>query len=159
MSQVIQYAGIKKSGVLLEYQLPLSSKRLDCMFTGIDRNGAESAIIVELKQWEKCEASDGENEVTTWVGGALRDVLHPSAQVGQYRSYLEDVHTAFYEGENPVQLGACAYLHNYQFTPDDELLSVKFDVQRKSNPVFTGDDVDELASHTVHHHQGRPGNR
>jgi DUF2075 family protein len=147
MSQVIQYAGIKKSGVLLEYQLPLSSKRLDCMFTGIDRNGTESAIIVELKQWEKCEASDGENEVTTWVGGALRDVLHPSAQVGQYRSYLEDVHTAFYEGENPVQLGACAYLHNYQFTPDDELLSVKFDVQRKSNPVFTGDDVDELASH------------
>ena len=44
MSQVIQYAGIKKSGVLLEYQLPLSSKRLDCMFTGDDVDELASHI-------------------------------------------------------------------------------------------------------------------
>jgi hypothetical protein len=29
------------------------------------------------------------------VGGGLRDVLHSSAQVGQYKTYLEDAHTAF----------------------------------------------------------------
>jgi len=157
MSQVIQYADIKKSGVLLEYQLPLSSKRLDCMFTGIDQSGSDSAIIVELKQWEKCEASDGDNEVVTWVGGGMRDVLHPSAQVGQYRSYLEDIHTAFYEGDQPVRLGACAYLHNYQFEQEDELLAEKFGSQIKLNPVFTGDDVDELSSHIANYVNGGDG--
>ena len=40
-------------------------------------------------------------------------MLHPSAQVGQYQLYLEDSHTAFYEGgpsQTPVDLSSCAYL-------------------------------------------------
>ena len=126
MSQVIQYAGLDNSGVLLEYQLPQSSKRLDCMLTGLDADSAENAIIVELKQWERCESSNGDREVVTWVGGAMRDVLHPSAQVGQYRAYLQDTHTAFYDGSSPISLKACAYLHNYQHDPEDELFADKF---------------------------------
>lgn len=145
MSQVIQYAGLKDNGVLLEYQLPQSSKRLDCMLTGQDDDLADNAIIVELKQWDKCEPSNGDREVVTWVGGAMRDVLHPSAQVGQYRAYLQDAHTAFYEGENPVSLSACAYLHNYQYASSDELFSEKFASILFSDPVFTGDKLDELA--------------
>jgi DUF2075 family protein len=146
MAQVIQYAELNRSGVLLEYQLPQSSKRLDCMLTGQNEEGRDSAIIVELKQWDKCEASDGDNEVATWVGGAVRDVLHPSAQVGQYRMYLADTHTAFYESDAPVELGACAYLHNYQYDPADELLASKFEQQLKKTPVFTADQVDDLSA-------------
>lgn len=146
MSQVIQYANLEDNGVLLEYQLPQSSKRLDCMITGRDRDDSENAIIVELKQWDRCESSDGDREVVTWVGGALRDVLHPSAQVGQYRTYLADTHTAFYEGQKPVSLGACAYLHNYQYKSTDELFGEKFTKILSSDPVFTGDQVDELSA-------------
>jgi hypothetical protein len=108
VSQVFQYANLTDHGVLLEYQLPLTSRRLDCMICGRDQYKNDSAIIIELKQWDKCEEANGENEVLTWVGGGKREVLHPSVQVGQYQMYLEDTHTAFYEND-PVQLRACTY--------------------------------------------------
>ncbi|MFH1227268.1 MAG: hypothetical protein V1701_05120 [Planctomycetota bacterium] len=87
VSQVFQYASLLDHGVILEYQLPLTSKRLDCLICGKDSNKSDNAVIIELKQWEKCEDSSCDNEVLTWVGGAKREVLHPSAQVGQYKRY------------------------------------------------------------------------
>ena len=50
ISSVFSEANLLDHGVLLEYQLPLSSKRLDCMITGKDKNGLDNAVIVELKQ-------------------------------------------------------------------------------------------------------------
>jgi hypothetical protein len=38
MSHVFQYAKLMDHGVLLEYQLPLTSRRLDCMITGRDED-------------------------------------------------------------------------------------------------------------------------
>ena len=149
ISQVFQYAGLLDHGVILEYQLPLSSKRLDCLICGRDGVRADSAVIIELKQWEKCKDADGENEVTTWVGGAERELLHPSVQVERYKSYLESTHTAFHEGPNPVALNACAYLHNYNYYSDDVLFSSKFDGPRSRCPIFTADDVPKLKDHLV----------
>ena len=140
LSQVFQFAKLDDNGVILEYQLPLTSKRLDCLITG-SAKGQERAVIIELKQWEKCETSDSENEVLTWVGGAKREVLHPSVQVGRYQMYLKDTHTAF-NLNNPIQLEACSYLHNYRPHPQDELFSGKFQDSLESSPVFTADDVD-----------------
>ena len=37
-----------------------------------------------LSQWDRCGDAGADNLVTTRLGGGLRDVLHPSAQVGQY---------------------------------------------------------------------------
>jgi len=111
MSTLIQYSSLMDHGIILEYQLPLTSKRLDFIISGKDFENKERAVIVELKQWDKCQEANGENEVVTWLGGSMREVLHPSAQVGQYQSYLEDTHTAF-NSENPILLDSCAYLHN-----------------------------------------------
>ena len=144
MSGVLQYGNLLDHGVMLEYQLPLTSRRLDFMVTGKGHGNSDNAVIVELKQWEKCGAADGENEVATFVGGASREVLHPSAQVGRYRMYLSDTHTAFHEGDNPVSLAACAYLHNYPYDSEDVLYDRKFDSVLKSNPIFTMDDAPEL---------------
>ena len=69
LSQVFQEAKLLNNGILLEYQLPLTSKRLDCMVTGRDSSTANQAVILELKQWETCEQGAGRNEVTTWVEG------------------------------------------------------------------------------------------
>ncbi len=146
MSQAIQYAGLTDHGILLEYQLPLTSRRLDCMITGRDQSKQDRAIIVELKQWETCEEADGENEVLTWLGGAKREVLHPSAQVGRYAMYLQDTHTAFYETD-PVFLEACAYLHNYSFTENDVLLADKFEDTVRKYPMFSCDDVSPLTDY------------
>lgn len=149
LSNVINYSGLNDHGIILEYQLPLTSRRLDCMITGKDQHSQDNAIIVELKQWDKCEESIGDNEVTTWINGALRDILHPSVQVGQYRMYLEDTHTAFYEEPEPIKLNSCAYLHNYHPYPGDVIFADKFKEVLQTNPLFTADDVDNLCNFLV----------
>ncbi len=142
---VAKQAGLNEQGVILEYELPYTSKRLDVMFCGADRSGNDAAMIVELKQWEACEPSDGD-KVLTWVGGGHRDVLHPSVQVGQYRMYMEDGHTAFHEGDNLIGLSACAFLHNYRYIDDDPLLDTKFDDDRSKSPLFTKEDRERLTT-------------
>ncbi len=81
-AQVFEEAGLKDHGVILEYQLPQTSKRLDCMVCGKNGQEADNAVIIELKQWEGASEAVGDKMVTTWVGGASREVLHPAAQVG-----------------------------------------------------------------------------
>ena len=144
MAGILQYGDLLDHGVMLEYQLPLTSRRLDFMVTGKGQINADNAVIVELKQWDKCGPADGDNEVVTFVGGANREVLHPSAQVGRYRMYLSDTHTAFHEGENPVSLAACAYLHNYPHDAGDVLYDRKFESILNSDPIFTMDEAPAL---------------
>ncbi len=147
MSQVFQHAKLTDHGVTLEYQLPMTSKRLDCLICGKDSSKTDNAVIIELKQWDKCKTAPGANEVLTWVGGGEKEVLHPSVQVGQYKLYLQDTHTAFYADEKPVQLAACSYLHNYNYYAEDELFSTKFQNAIMENPLFTGDDVPKLCTY------------
>jgi len=149
VSLLFMSAELNDHGVILEYQLPLSSKRLDCMVCGRDANEEDNAVIIELKQWEKCREADGDNEVLTWVGGAEREVLHPSVQVGRYQMYLEDGHTAFYDGVSPINLNACTYLHNYSYNPDDVIFSPKFEEPLARYPLFTEDDADKLSNYLV----------
>jgi uncharacterized protein len=147
----VRMGGFTDHGLLLEYQLPLSSRRLDAMITGGtpregDRAGEPSAVIVELKQWDEVEASEVPECVGVRYGGRIRDVLHPSAQVGQYRGYLADVHTGFHpapEGGG-VHLDACSYLHDFLHDPGSELLSDRHASLLGSYPLFAGDRVDDL---------------
>ena len=141
MSELIQYAELNDHGVMLEFQLPQSSKRLDFLICGRDEFKSDNSVIVELKQWDACEEAEGPNEVITTLNGIKREVLHPSAQVGLYEMYLADTHTAFYE-ENPIKLDACSYLHNYYRDSDDVIFADKFKTILNMNPIFTADDVD-----------------
>jgi hypothetical protein len=145
MSQVIEEDELDDHAVVLEYQLPLTSRRLDCMVLGCDGKGNDGAVIVELKQWSGCDQLDGDLLVRTILGGAECDVLHPSAQVGQYQQYLEDLHTAFHEGDRPVQLASCSYLHNYHFGKPEPLLADKFADLVRSYPIFGADDPEILS--------------
>jgi hypothetical protein len=145
ISQVFQTASLLDHGVLLELQLPLTSKRLDCLVTGYDGKKAPNAVIIELKQWSGCKGASGKNEVATFVGGNVRDVLHPSVQVGQYMMYLTDCHTAF-QGEDGISAHACSYLHNYSAIKDDPLFVAQFKEQIDRFPVFTADHVLELTA-------------
>ena len=59
--------------VALEYQIPLTSKRVDFMVGGT--NGInDNIVVIELKQWEKCTATSRENVVIAFTGGAEREV-------------------------------------------------------------------------------------
>src|SRR3990167_6324463 len=49
------YAGLKENYLLVEYQLPYSSKRIDVLVFGKNSLGEENVVILELKQWSKKE--------------------------------------------------------------------------------------------------------
>ncbi len=140
IKDVFELCEFNDHGILLEYQLPLSSKRLDCMICGRDLNGRDNSVIIELKQWEKAQVSEVSEHVMTWVGGANRDVLHPSVQVGQYKLYLEDNHSAFFVTD-PVILHACSYVHNYVPTEQDALFAEQYSSFVRSFPVYCERDV------------------
>jgi hypothetical protein len=61
--------------------------------------------------------------------------------------YLEDGHTVFHEGEDPVALKACSYLHNYSFAANDPILARKFENALTEFPLFSSDDVDKLTDY------------
>lgn len=156
-SMVFQHANLTDQGVIVEYQLPQTSKRLDCMICGKDENEKDNAVIIELKQWDSCKVADGEREVFAWVGGSERECLHPSVQASQYRMYLEDTHTAFYEEPRAIALSACSYLHNYSTYPEDPLFADKFHGVVASTPLFTADDVPRFEQYLVSRLRGGDG--
>src|SRR5690554_6348574 len=63
VSMVFDHAKLTDQGVILEYQLPMTSRRLDCLVCGKDASARDNAVIIELKQWDRCEDAPGENEV------------------------------------------------------------------------------------------------
>jgi uncharacterized protein len=155
MSQVVELADLTDHGIVVELQLPLSSRRLDCMLTGHDAKDTRQAVIVELKQWDKIGRSEIDDCVTTFVGSRIRDVLHPSRQVGNYQRYLQDVHTTFSEGS--VGLQACGYLHNMSAPASQELFDQRFREIVERYPPFIGDQADGLATFLTDNLQGGDG--
>ena len=58
ISEVFDEAGLVEQGVFLEFQLPLSSKRIDCIVIGQDNQKKNEVVVIELKQWQKCSSSN-----------------------------------------------------------------------------------------------------
>jgi DUF2075 family protein len=145
MANVIQYNNLLSHGIILEYQLPLSAKRLDVMLTGYDCQGHSQAVVIELKQWDAATESSIDGCVTTYLGSRERDVLHPSVQVGQYEQYLSDCHTVF--SSNEVGLSSCAFLHNLEREKAGILLRPTFEPYLSRCPLFAGDDTKTLSDY------------
>jgi hypothetical protein len=98
------------AGIAIEYRLNGRRFRLDFVISGLDSQGKESLVIIELKQWTDIQYSDLEEHIRTALGGGIRDVTHPSYQVWSYKSHLELYNEYVYETGLVVE--ACAYLHN-----------------------------------------------
>jgi DUF2075 family protein len=111
MSHVMRSDGIPgDAGIAIEYRLNGRRFRLDFVISGLNAQGKESLVIVELKQWTDILFSDLDEHVKTALGGGVRDVTHPSYQVWSYKSHLEMFNEYVYE--NDISVSACAYLHN-----------------------------------------------
>ncbi|MDP3983821.1 MAG: peptidase S24, partial [Acidimicrobiia bacterium] len=121
LALLVDQAELNDHGVVLEYQLGNTSRRLDALLTGHSSTDAENAVIVELKQWGATAPSNADGCVETFVGQKLRPVPHPSVQVGHYEQWLLDNHTAFYE--DGVGLAGVSWLHNMQYDPSEELFA------------------------------------
>jgi uncharacterized protein len=98
------------AGVAIEFNIPQTSKRIDFILTGLDADRQRSAVIVELKQWERVEATEKDAIVRTFIGGSHIETSHPSYQAWSYAALLEDFNEAV--RSEPILIKPCAYLHN-----------------------------------------------
>jgi len=129
------------SGVAIEYTLPQTTKRIDFILTGKSQENRSAAIIIELKQWENVKATSMDGVVRTFVGGAERDVSHPSYQAWSYAALLEDFNETV-QNEN-INLQPCAYLHNC--ISDDAINSDFYEEHTRRAPAFLRKDAHKLA--------------
>lgn len=143
LATVMQLADLRDQGVIVEYQLPLTSKRLDVMVTGTHPKGTPNGVIIELKQWDSVTPSEIDDCIETFVGGGVGPHLHPSRQAANYQQYLQDTHTAFSDGS--VGLRACSYLHNMQASHAGPLFDSRFDDLLRTNPTYIADGIEDLA--------------
>ena len=128
------------AGVAVEYRVNGRAFRIDFMVTGKNSQGQESLFIVELKQWSDIQFSDLSDHVRTYLGGGVRDTLHPSYQAWSYASHLNMYNEYIYENE--VQVQACAYLHNCM---DNKVInSSRYEEKLREVPVFIKGQSSEL---------------
>lgn len=96
--------------VSIEYNIPLTGKRIDFILTGRNAQLEECAVIIELKQWSDVQATGQDAVVNTWLGKGNINTPHPSYQAWTYAALIED-YSEVVQNEQ-VRLSACAYLHN-----------------------------------------------
>ena len=130
------------AGVAIEYQIPLTSKRVDFILSGADENHRDTAIIVELKQWSEVTETCKDAIVETFVGGAVRQVTHPSYQAWTYAALIRDFNADVQDGN--IAIRPCAYLHNC--LDSAAVKSPFYDEHLSRAPVFVRDDVERLSS-------------
>jgi DUF2075 family protein len=128
------------AGVSIEYHLPQTSKRIDFILTGKDHSERDTAILIELKQWQEAEITTSDAVVKTRFKHGLKETLHPSYQAWSYKSLLEDFNATVQEEH--VQLLPCAYLHNYE---NDTVISNPFYAKHIAKaPLFLKRDAKKL---------------
>lgn len=133
-------AGLTNVEVLLEYKLPLTSKRADVVLAGNHpRTGSPSYVVVELKQWSRVEPSSESPELVDVPGMPGGPKRTPGAQVADYCQYLRDFLAALDTLEDP--LAGAAYLHN---AGHDARSALSRYPQTSQSRVFTGSDRGEF---------------
>jgi DUF2075 family protein len=128
--------------VSIEYQIPLTSRRVDFLIAGSDDQNKDHVMIIELKQWQKAKKLSRENLVETFTGGSNRVVVHPSQQAYSYAKLIENFNQSIYE-EN-INLVPCAYLHNYEETYRDQLFGPEYQEVINEAPLFLSEDRPKL---------------
>jgi hypothetical protein len=132
-------AGLGDVEVLVEHQLPLTSRRVDAVLAGQHPGtGKPSYVLIELKQWSSAYQYEDDPVLVVVEGYGARSMLHPLAQVAGYRDYMLDFLPGL-EGDAEAISGV-AYLHNateqsvmdLRYTPGDALLRM-FTGQRKGD--------------------------
>ena len=131
------------AGVAVEFNIPSTSKRIDFILSGYDKNKNNSVIIIELKQWDTCSKVEGKDGIVrTYVGNGFREVSHPSYQAWSYAALIRDFNETVQE--ELINLYPCAYLHNYRISEKDSLMDSLYKEYVEQAPLFGMGDVVKL---------------
>ena len=144
MSEILQQTSIPKDcTVALEYNLPMTSSRIDFMLCGYNCENKKNVLIIELKQWSKVnEVKDSDILLETYVGNGLKKVIHPSYQAWSYKMLLKDFNQNIQV--NDIIVDACSILHNYIPNNNDPIIDKKFAELIKEVSIFFKNDEDKL---------------
>ena len=133
-----------ESMIAIEYRIPNSNKRVDFIVSGEDQMGRESAVVIELKQWQKMEKVESKEAIVkTNLHGRNVETIHPSYQAWSYVSMIEDYNEDVRRYK--INLKPCAYLHNYRLKENDDLVDECYEYYIDKAPVFTRGNTDRLS--------------
>ncbi|WP_049630403.1 DNA/RNA helicase domain-containing protein [Cellvibrio sp. pealriver] len=135
------------AGVAIEYNIPLTNRRVDFILTGKDANRNDTAVIIELKQWQEVDKTQKDGIVKTFLNGGIRETNHPSYQAWSYAALITDYNETV--RSESISLQPCAYLHNLKSTSaiNDPFYSPHTD----KAPVFISDDAMRLSNFLKQH--------
>ena len=133
------------AGVAIEYNIPLTAKRVDFILSGLNTDNSESAVVIELKQWSKINLVESNDAIVeTYVGKGLRKVVHPSYQAWSYCAMISDYNENVQEKN--IKLFPCAYLHNYSKDENDVIEHPVYKKYIEKAPIFGHGDILKLRS-------------
>lgn len=107
----LRSAGLGKVEMMVEYQLPLTSKRADVILAGVHpKTGKDTYVVVELKQWTDATRFEDDDVLIRIGAYGDRPVSHPIVQVRDYCDYLAGFNAV--AAASPESVHGVAYLHN-----------------------------------------------
>lgn len=129
--------------ITLEYNLPLTSNRIDLILSGYNNFHKQVLLVFELKQWSSVEdIKDSDYIVKTFLNGSIQSVLHPGYQVWSYTQILNDYN--LYVQNSNVIVKSCLLMHNYSFKENDVLLQEKYNSFMRNINYFGKEDKENL---------------
>ncbi|MFF7241957.1 DNA/RNA helicase domain-containing protein [Streptomyces collinus] len=142
LAAVLNDAGLGAVEIMLEYALPLNSKRADAVLAGVHPvTGEPSYVVVELKQWSQAEP-DEDDPALCRIDAYVHPVLNPVEQVRRYCEYLVNFNGAV--AEHPHRVSGVAYLHNATEFGVGGLRAIELDDRGQ---MFTGERRGEFIKH------------
>ncbi|PBC85554.1 MULTISPECIES: DUF2075 domain-containing protein [unclassified Streptomyces] len=142
LAAALNDAGLGDVEVMLEYALPLNSKRADVVLAGVHPvTGESSYVVVELKQWSQA-VPDEDDPVLCRIDAYAHPVLNPIEQVRRYCEYLVNFNGAV--AEHPGRISGVAFLHNATDAGVSGLRAIELDDRGQ---LFTGDRRGEFLDH------------
>jgi DUF2075 family protein len=143
LKNAFDFTGLVDNRLIVEYELPYSTRRIDVLVFGTDTKNSESIVLLELKQWSNESVADcaTDGNILVNYGKGWKEQPHPSLQVQGYHYDLKDFLTLF--GDAPeITLSSCAYCHNYARTQAEPVIfQPKFATEIAEFPVFATEDV------------------
>jgi len=144
----LDYSNLQNNMIIIEYELPYSSRRIDVILFGRNGINEDNIILIELKQWSNKNVEDCETDGNIIVnyGRFNKEQAHPSLQVEGYHYDLKDFVTVF-ETPPTLKLSSCAYCHNYSKLRDNILYYPKFKRLIEKYPLFSKEDIVSLGDY------------
>ena len=132
--------------IAIEYNIPQTSKRVDFIIAGSDKEEKDHIVIIELKQWTKAEVVDDQMHysVRTYVANDNRIVCHPSYQAYSYSRFLINYSQIIQNDQ--IDLVPCAYLHNFRREFRSALSSEIYKEWYTAAPFFIRDETREFSA-------------